>query len=59
MNSQTLKKLPCLEHVLGLMVTRDLKLYAYIRAFVNDAGIIVGFFYHSRKYLISSAFLYT
>ena len=58
MEGSNLVEAPCLEKLLGLKLTPDLKWNAYILAEAADTGKMVGFFYRSRKYLTTPALLY-
>ena len=58
MEGSKLVEAPCLERLLGLKFTPDLKWNAYILAVAADTGKMVGSFYRSRKYLTPSALLY-
>ena len=58
MEGSNLVEAPCLEKLLGLKLTPDLKWNAYILAVAADTGKMVGSFYRSRKYLTPSALLY-
>ena len=58
MEGSNLVEAPCLEKLLGLKLTPDLKWNAYILAVAADTGKMVGSFYRSRKYLTPPALLY-
>ena len=58
MESSNLVEDPCLEKLLGLKLTPDLKLIAYILAVAADTGKMVGSFYRFSKYLTPPTLLY-
>lgn len=44
------QKTPCLECLLGLKLTLNLKWHLYIQSTIKDTEKMVGFSYHSSKY---------
>ena len=58
MDSSFLEEAPCLERLLGLKLTPDLKWNSYIQSVAMETGRMVGSFFRSKKYLTLSAILY-
>ena len=58
MDGVDLDESSCLDKLLGLKFSSDLKWNAYIASIAKDAARMVGSFYRSRKYLTPSALLY-
>ena len=58
MGESELKDSSCLDKLLGLKLTPDLRWDAYIKCVARDAARMVGSFYRSKKFLTPSALLY-
>ena len=58
MDSSFLEEAPCLERLLGLKLTPDLKWNSYILSVAMETGKMVGSFFRSKKYLTPAAILY-
>ena len=58
MDQVVLENSPCLERLLGLKLTPDLKWNSYILSVAKEAGRMVGSFYRSKKFLTPAAILY-
>ena len=58
MDGTDLEESPCLDKLLGLKFTPDLKWDAYIACVAKETARMVGSFYRSRKFLTPKAILY-
>lgn len=58
MKECSLREVPCLEYLLGLKLSLDLKWNLYIESNDKDTGKIVSFLYCSSKYPTPAAILY-
>ena len=58
MGDTPLPEAPCLDRLLGMMFTPDLRWNTYIQSVAKSAGKMVGSFYRSRKYLTPEAIIY-
>ena len=58
MSETTLSEALCLDRLLGLKITPDLKWNEYIREVAKVAGKMVGSLFRSRKYLTPASMLY-
>ena len=58
MDNSILEEASCLERLLGLKLTSDLKWNSYILSVAKEAGKMVGSFFRSKKYLTPAAILY-
>ena len=58
MDNSTLEDAPCLERLLGLKFTLDLRWNSYILSVAKEASKMVGSFFRSKRYLTPPAILY-
>ena len=58
MDNSTLKEAPCIERLLGLKLTPDLRWNSYILSVVKEASKMVGSFFRSKRFLTPAAILY-
>merc|ERR1712215_258105 len=58
MGDSILEEAPCLERLLGLKFTPDLKWNSYIASVAKEASKMIGSLYRSREYLTPSSILY-
>ena len=58
MDGSTLKEAPCLERLLGLKLTLDLRWNSYILSVAKETSKMVGSFFRSKRFLTPAAILY-
>ena len=58
MDNSALDEAPCLDKLLGLKLTPDLKWNSYILSVAKETGKMVGSFFTSKKFLTPEAILY-